>query len=121
MNKGNHIVFYALKKFKRDYPEVRLIVPLCEYGPDVEESKQLISDLGVDDMVVWFPILPRKEVMVGISLADAGIGSLEFSWLSYNALNEIISMGLPIAHTRNDKDFINGYEDIFILCITQTQ
>lgn len=113
MNKGNDKVFYALKDFKKHYPEIKLTVLLCEYGPDVEDSKQLITELGVEDMVAWFPKLPRKEIMVGISLADAGIGSLEFSWLSYNALNELISMELPVAHTRNDEDFENDYESLY--------
>lgn len=109
MNKGNDKIFYALQDFKKDYPEIKLKVLLCEYGDDVKDSKELIASLGVEDMVVWFPKLPRKEIMVGISLADAGIGELAFSWLSYNALNEYMSMALPVAHTRNDEDFKDDY------------
>lgn len=113
MNKGNDKVFYALKAFKNGYPEIRLKVLLCEYGDDVQDSKDLIAKLDIEDMVVWFPKLPRKEIMVGISLADAGIGELAFSWLSYNALNEYMSMGLPVAHTRNDDDFKEDYNELY--------
>lgn len=112
-DKANDLVFYALSKFKKSYPDVKLNVLLCEYGPDVQASKDLIRKLDVEDMVKWFPKLPRKEIMVGLSMADAGIGELAFSWLGYTALNEFMAMGIPVAHKRNDSDFLDYHDHLY--------
>ena len=78
---------------------------MCEYGPDVTATKSLAKSLRVDDMIAWIPLSPRREIMVAISLADAVIGELARSWLTYGTIVEAMVQGKPVIHNRDDSFF----------------
>lgn len=93
--KGNDILVRAFASFlKKTKKRSKLI--LFEYGPDVQLTKNLVTSLGIDDNIEWFPVMPRKEIMVGLSLADIGVGEIKQDWISYGVVNEFMAMALPI-------------------------
>mgnify|MGYP001545069594 CR=1 FL=1 len=47
---------------------------LLEYGPDVEASKVLCAELGIQENVIWLPKMTRKELMLILSWCDIGTG-----------------------------------------------
>jgi len=51
----------------------KLGLVLFEYGNDVARSKQLIKDLHIEQFVYWMPKMYRKDLMVGLALADFGV------------------------------------------------
>jgi glycosyltransferase involved in cell wall biosynthesis len=75
---------------------------MLEYGPDVVATRRLVAQLGIENNVSWFPLMARKELMIGISLADIVCGEYENSWNFGGTIVEGIAMGKPLLHYRND-------------------
>ncbi|MBX2990054.1 MAG: glycosyltransferase [Bacteroidetes bacterium] len=109
--KGNEKVLSGFADFVKEHKRACLVT--TEYGPDVDESKKLIQDLGIEDHVRWFPLLPRKELMIGISHCDIGIGELGMSWFSYSVIYEFLTMGKPVVHHRNDELYEGRYPQMY--------
>ena len=103
--KGNDRVLYALADIRKTHPGLRVKVLMCEYGPDVTSTKALAEALNVSDMIAWIPLSPRREIMVAISLADAVIGEIARSWLTYGTVIEAMVQGKPVIHNRDDNFF----------------
>lgn len=72
--KNSDWMFQGLAQFLRQHPGSRPLLAVVEYGPDVEASKQLVCDLGLQDHVMWLPKMPRREIMLLLDAADVGIG-----------------------------------------------
>lgn len=72
--KNSDWMFQGLAQFLRQHPGSRPLLAVVEYGPDVEASKQLVRDLGLQDHVMWLPMMPRREIMLLLEAADVGIG-----------------------------------------------
>jgi glycosyltransferase involved in cell wall biosynthesis len=58
--KGNDRVFAALRKIKD--ASRHCVLQVVAWGKDVEASKKRIEELGIGDMVVWLPTLPKHEL-----------------------------------------------------------
>lgn len=103
--KGNDRILHGLAQIRAKQPGLRVTVLMCEYGPDVAATKALAEELGVTDMIAWIPLSPRREIMVAISLADAVIGEIARSWLTYGVVIEAMVQSTPIIHNRDDSFF----------------
>jgi glycosyltransferase involved in cell wall biosynthesis len=90
-----------IKSFARfvgkKYFEKPLLI-LFEHGADLEFSKQLISDLGIEKFVIWMPLMPRKNLMEG--MAEASLVADQFrvgmSATSAGTTNEAMAVGVPV-------------------------
>jgi hypothetical protein len=71
---------------------------LFEYGTDVNHSKSLISDLNINDFVIWLPEMPRKLMLAGMLKADFVADQFRegMSATSSGVTNEAVSCGVPI-------------------------
>jgi glycosyltransferase involved in cell wall biosynthesis len=47
---------------------------IVEYGPDIEHTKRLVANCGIESYVHWLPIMPRRELMWLISKVSVGVG-----------------------------------------------
>jgi len=47
---------------------------IVEYGPDVEPTKELVSQLGIQEFVIWLPKMARREIMWLLKYASIGVG-----------------------------------------------
>src|SRR5690606_29026678 len=101
-SKGNDILIKGLRRFVDGHGSVKTSLILFDYGTQVERSRRLVVKLGLEDNVHWFPQSMRKDIMMGISLADVGIGELAVSWYTYGAIVEFMSLGVPVVHNRDD-------------------
>lgn len=80
---------------------------LFEYGVDVAETKALASALGIESQVVWFPTLPRRDIMCLLSHADVGGG--EFAGMYWGGCGwEFLASGTPMLHQLQDP---HAYEE----------
>lgn len=111
--KGNDKVIKGFARFVTQNKDINASLILFEYGPDVAESKKLINQLNISKNVIWFPVLSRKEIFAGISLADIGIGEVGLSYLSYGTIYEFICMGKPVMYRRDDELYSERYPELF--------
>ena len=101
--KGTERMIHAVHKFKLENPNIKFKLITFEYGSDVKESKKLIKKLSLEENVIWLPLIPRKEIFIGLKYADIGIGEFGIGWYSYGTIFEYLSMGVPIIHYRDSK------------------
>lgn len=111
--KGNQKLIKAFAQIVKQYPQKKLQLITFEYGSDVDRSKKLIHDLGIESNVTWFPLAPRREIMIGISLCDLGVGELDSSYFSYGTIYEFLAMSKPVIHYRDDKQYSDYYESMY--------
>lgn len=72
--KNSDWMFRGLAQFMTQQPGARVVLAVVEYGPDVEASRQLVHDLGLETNVLWLPKMPRREIMLLLDAAHIGIG-----------------------------------------------
>jgi len=72
--KNSDWMFHGLARFVQQHPGIRPLLAVVEYGPDVDVSKRLVHELGLQEHVLWLPMLPRREIMLLLAEADIGIG-----------------------------------------------
>lgn len=110
ISKGNDIFFKGLALFKKQNPTTGFHIYLCEYGADVEESKQLIKELGLQAEVTWLPIMLRKELLAVLNNADIGVGQFGVeSWYLYCSNAEILAAcGVYLGYRNDDWYKKNG-------------
>tara|TARA_B100000902_G_C26897570_1_gene710492 strand:- start:62 stop:712 length:651 start_codon:yes stop_codon:yes gene_type:complete len=74
------------------------LLALCEYGADVGHTKELVRELGVESSVHWFPIMPRRELVAGISMATFVADQFRegMSATSAGTTNESLAYGTPV-------------------------
>lgn len=71
--KNNDWLIKGFSKIVKEINKKSLLI-LLEYGENVLESKQLISDLEIEENVLWLPKMSRKEIMFLLNLVDIGVG-----------------------------------------------
>jgi len=108
-NKGNNEILIGLKILVQKYPQMKIKLVTFEYGLEVEESKQLIRELGINVNIIWLPKSQRKDIMVVLSLADAGIAEIANSWFSYGTVFEYLALGIPVIMNRNDELYVKHH------------
>lgn len=94
--KKNQLLIEGFDLFCKKNPSLanRSKLYLLEYGPDVGETKKLISNYGIDRHVEWIPAMKRKELMILVNNADIGAG--EFGGLIWGGTGwEFMSQGVP--------------------------
>lgn len=103
--KGTDRLLRGLALFHERHPEVKVRLVTLEYGTDVEKSKRLLQSLGIASVVSWFPKMDRKNLMVGLGLADIACGEFENSWIASGVLYEALVMAKPILAYRDDSTY----------------
>ncbi|MDP1801689.1 MAG: hypothetical protein Q8L81_10070 [Bacteroidota bacterium] len=111
--KANQIFLKGFRDFISSVPKVRVNLLLLEYGTDVNASKELILELGLQDRVHWLPTTLRKNLIGVIDLCDIGVGELGKSWVVYGSVLEILSVGKIFIGRRNDKEYSENYSYLY--------
>ena len=92
--KRNYILFEGFANYIRISKLRKAKLFLIEYGPDVDYSKDIIKDLGIDEYVVWVPKLCRKEILLLLEQVD--LGGSEFGGGFWGSWLGIFSYGSSI-------------------------
>ncbi len=116
--KGNDILFKAYAKFIEKNPTTKALLVLFEYGWDFKESKEMIRELGIEDRVLWLPIMLRKEIMVWLNIADICVGELGRSFLAYGSVYEDLALKKPFIGFRRDELYLNYYKTLYPMIST---
>lgn len=72
--KNNHYALFALKKLKQLRPTFNFGMVLCEYGPDVSATKELIKELCLESEVYWMEKSGRRTLLSALGLCDVAVG-----------------------------------------------
>lgn len=82
------------------------LLVLFDYGNGVNESKELIKSLGIDDKVLWLPVMSRKNIMQLLNYVQLGGG--EFGGAIWGGTAwEFMAAGVPFFQ------YVNMTEDEF--------
>lgn len=111
--KGTDQLLRGLALFRARHPDIRTALVTVEYGADVAKSKALIEDLGLRDVVHWFPRMYRKDVMVAVAQADIVAAEFANSWLSSGVIYEALAMGRPLLGYRQDDLYVDRYASLY--------
>ena len=118
VGKRNDILIKGFARYVKSAKLKNPLLVLAEYGPDVGNSKSLISGLGIDQYVLWLPRIPRKKLMLLLKYVDIGADQFGNGFWGGTAL-EIFSTGLPVINyvRTSEEDYreITGHEMPFIL------
>jgi len=109
--KGNDMFINGFGEFVKSNPNIKIGVMLLEYGQDVQNSKALIQELGLEKNVVWVPKQLRKNLLQLLKIADIGVGQFgnDGAFL-YCSNAEIIFSKIPLLAFRDDEfNLKHGY------------
>jgi hypothetical protein len=73
-SKNNHWVILSFNEIIKKKPSIKSRLLILEYGPDVINTKKLVSDLGLDYYVTWIPKTSRRNLMWLLSRVSLGVG-----------------------------------------------
>jgi len=119
--KGNDILLKAYTKFLKANPESKAILILFEYGWDFRESIDLVKELGIEDNVLWLPIMLRKEIMVWLDMVDICVGELGRSFLAYGSVYEDLALKKPFVGFRRDELYLKFHKDLYPMVSTNNE
>lgn len=111
--KGNDLLIKGFAQFVTDHPAIKIKLVLFEYGNDVEETKNLVTKLGVEKHITWMPKMHRNQLMAVVAVSDLIIGELHHSWLTYGVAIEALCLGKPFMHKRIDEEFTSDYPELY--------
>jgi len=112
-SKHNDWLIKSFAEFSRERPKIKSLLLLFEYGSDIEHSKKLCFDLGINHMVKWLPMYSRREIMQIISCCKVGVGEFHTNedviWGGTGW--EVLASGKPLLQSFRFKD--GAFESTF--------
>lgn len=118
--KGNDNLIEGFAQYLKTNPTVNAKLVFFDYGINIQASKDLITSLEIDANIVWMPLMPRKEIMLGLNMADISCGQFDNSWLTCGVVNETLASNIPLLHYRDDALYKADYEDLYPLLNAKT-
>jgi glycosyltransferase involved in cell wall biosynthesis len=113
--KGTDVLIRGFSQFCQREKNIRPALIMLEYGGDVNESKRLISTLGVEGLVHWFPLMERKDIMLCLNEADIGTGTFSKGSLSNGVILENLALAKPLLHYREDSRYESVLPELYPL------
>jgi len=103
----------AFSKFISLRPNAHPRLFIAEYGPDVEATKELVSELAITDYVTWLPKMQRRELMWLLSRVSIVVGEFyDVPKMTWGGTGwEALASGKPLLQGFNFKD--GEFEEIF--------
>lgn len=97
VGKRNQWLIQGFAKHVAETGNDRALLVMVKYGPDVSASEALIETLGIEDQVIWLPLMTRVEIMELLTYAN--IGGSEFAGMLWGGAGwEFLACGVPMLH-----------------------
>ena len=114
--KMQDVIIESLIHLTKEISNVHLF--LVGDGPELQNYKNIVTQLKLDDMITFTGSLPQKELIKFYNGADLFIGAHYGSWFASNTLFEAAACGCTCLVNAKDEylqyyNFINN-EDIFL-------
>ncbi len=92
-NKGNDKLFRTFARFIKNTGK-KAVMLVADKGRDVDASKRLISELGIDKNIIWILPQPKYQLIKLLSAVDAVFDQFNAGSAGLLVL-ECMSMGIP--------------------------
>ena len=103
VGKRNDWLVRGFAQYRETSGNDKALLCLFEYGPDVDETRALVRQLGIQHQVAWFPMMSRRDIMSLLEHAD--IGGSEFAGMYWGGCGwEFLASGVPMLHQLNDAE-----------------
>lgn len=112
-NKNTDWLLYGFSDLIKKRPNLKPLLLIVEYGPDIEVTKRLVTELGIDNYIYWLPKMERRELMWLLSRVSVGVGEFyDMKRMIWGGTGwEVLASSKPLLQGFN---FENGeYEQIF--------
>jgi len=74
LSKNTNWLLESFAKLFAARPELNPLLIMIEYGADVEHTKGLVKELGIERNILWLPKMMRRELMWILSRVTIGCG-----------------------------------------------
>lgn len=111
--KNTHHLIKSFAGFVKENPQTKACLVMLEYGSDVEQSKELVKQLGIEGCVYWLPKMYRKELMYVVQQADVCCGEFAHSFLTFGTVVEAMLMKKPVITHRVDSYYTSTYPVLY--------
>ncbi len=111
--KNTHHLIQGFASYVKQNPNALACLVMLEYGTDVEQSKQLIKELEIEQYVYWLPKMYRKELMYVVQQADVCCGEFAHSFLTFGTVVEAMLMKKPVITHRVDSYYTSTYPVLY--------
>ncbi len=118
--KGNDILLHGWKQFCDQNKHIKATLVLTEYGHSIDKSRALVKELELESSVVWLPKMLRKDIIVGLHMADIICGEFVHSWMISGILFEALVVGKPILAWRDDALYSENYTNLYKILNAKT-
>jgi len=114
INKHNEWLVYGFNNFLKKHNTSKPILIMVEWGKDFLSTKRLCKTLGIDNYVIWLPLLQRRQISSILDFCDIGVGEFTTkegsSWGSTGW--EVLASGKPLLQSLNftNKQFKDLYK-----------
>ncbi|MEZ5017524.1 MAG: glycosyltransferase [Flavipsychrobacter sp.] len=111
--KKSHHLILGFASFLKNNPSASACLVLIDYGQDVQRSRALIAEKGIEDHVVWLPKMYRKDIMYLLKNVDIGSGEFTRSFLTFGTIIEAMFMKKPVLNYRVDELYTQEYDELY--------
>ncbi|MCB9294263.1 MAG: hypothetical protein H6559_14250 [Lewinellaceae bacterium] len=113
-NKGTDVLLKGFTNFIKANPGVKAKLIYLSYGKDIEKTRELIQKTNIQDHTIELPLLPKKELLLGLKHSDFGCGQFFTGGLGGGTTWETLAMGKPLLHyLEEDKIKFTGFDSPF--------
>jgi glycosyltransferase involved in cell wall biosynthesis len=67
IEKGNNLFIEAFSQFHKEYKDS--VLAMCEWGPDLYETKALVKKLDIEKSVMWLPLMSKPRLIKWYNLS----------------------------------------------------
>ena len=113
--KNTHHLIIGFANFVKKNPDAKCALVMLEYGHDLDNSKHLVNELGIEKSVAWLPKMYRREIMYLIGKMDVCSGQFGRSYLTFGTIVESMLMAKPVIHYRDDKLYEKFHSNLYPL------
>jgi glycosyltransferase involved in cell wall biosynthesis len=111
--KNTHHLIQGFAGFIKENPQCNACLVMLEYGTDVEQSRELVKQLGIEGCVYWLPKMYRKELMYVVQQADICCGEFAHSFLTFGTVVEAMLLKKPVITHRVDSYYTSTYPVLY--------
>lgn len=99
-NKGNDVIIKGVANLRRQRPDMKICLVFFEWGQEVGESKRLIEECGIADIVRWEQLCSKPIVKDFMNAADIVLDQFNEYTGSFGAIvPETMACAKPIIMT----------------------
>jgi len=112
ISKNNHWIFESFAVLLEQGKCKAPLLISFDYGKDAAASRKLCANLGIEDKVLWLPIMARNDIMLILSWCDAGIGEFYSEQIIWGGTGwETLAAGRPLiqGYLYEDAEFEQHY------------